>query len=347
MLERAIRVNAAHGLQLSREDKQALCRRLYDADPTPAKAKALEKMLSVSSSSVAKWTERIREANKQKQQETARKMWMLCHTHEEIAAAVGVEKRTVTDWIKSLGEISKIGKTAQIQAAHDEEDFQPPLYDVWSWAKKSEGVSHYGNSDARIVDNMLWLYTQPFDVVFDPFAGGGSTVDICRKRSRRVYASDLTVKPGREHEIREHDIVGAIPRLPWKEVSLVYLDPPYRAQAAGKYSEKLTDLANMVLEEFHDVLAGIIKTIAAKLRSGAHIALLISPTQWKADDRHFPEDHADEMRFRMRKVEALRYQRTYQIPYSSEQYNGTQVEWAKDHRVSMVLSRSLTVWQVH
>ncbi len=35
----------------------------------------------------------------------------------------------------------------------------------------------YGQS--RIVENLLYAYTEPFDVVVDPFAGGGSTIDIC------------------------------------------------------------------------------------------------------------------------------------------------------------------------
>lgn len=40
------------------------------------------------------------------------------------------------------------------------------------------------------MDNLLYLYTEPFDVVVDPFAGGGSTIDVCRKRFRRYWVSD-------------------------------------------------------------------------------------------------------------------------------------------------------------
>jgi DNA modification methylase len=39
----------------------------------------------------------------------------------------------------------------------------------------------------RWVDNLLYFYTHPLDVVVDPFAGGGSTIDICKKRLRRYW----------------------------------------------------------------------------------------------------------------------------------------------------------------
>ncbi len=54
-------------------------------------------------------------------------------------------------------------------------DFEIPLFNVWKQQTKTAGASHFGNSEVRWVDNLLYLYTQPFDVVVDPFGGGGST----------------------------------------------------------------------------------------------------------------------------------------------------------------------------
>jgi hypothetical protein len=45
------------------------------------------------------------------------------------------------------------------------------------------------------VANLLWLYTEPGEIVVDPFAGGGTTVDAAKAMSRRVWASD-TVRTG-------------------------------------------------------------------------------------------------------------------------------------------------------
>ena len=37
-----------------------------------------------------------------------------------------------------------------------------------------------------------------FDIVLDPFAGGGATIDVCKKRLRRYCVSDR--KPGYQSE---------------------------------------------------------------------------------------------------------------------------------------------------
>jgi hypothetical protein len=57
------------------------------------------------------------------------------------------------------------------------------------------------------VDNLLYLYTKPFDMVLDPFAGGGSTIDICKRRFRRYMVSDRKPIVEREKEIRKHDLI--------------------------------------------------------------------------------------------------------------------------------------------
>jgi hypothetical protein len=91
----------------------------------------------------------------------------------------------------------------------------------------------------------------------------------------------------REKDIRTHDLVDGLPALPrWKDVKLVYLDPPYWKQAEGQYSNDKNDLANMSLDRFNETLADIIDGFAKKL-SGAFVALIIQPTQWKAPDGQF------------------------------------------------------------
>ena len=145
------------------------------------------------------------------------------------------------------------------EAAEHASDFDAPIYNIWKQQTKSEGSSHFGNSETRWVDNLLYLYTSPFDVVIDPFAGGGSTLDVCRQRFRRCLISDRKPIEERSKEIRTHDLTAGIPKPPqWKDVKLVYLDPPYWKQAEGQYSDDPTDLANMSLEDFNKSLAGII-----------------------------------------------------------------------------------------
>ena len=280
-LELAIRRNAAHGLQLSLEDKKDMARRIYNGTPErerEGKKADLAFTLSVGERTVRSWLSRIDKDTKEARDKRIFAMWLACHTQQEIADTEGMPRKTVDDAMADFGEIGKLANSAKAAAEHAT-DFAPPIYNIWKQQEKTAGGKHFGNSEVRWVDNLLYLYTEPFDVVVDPFAGSGSTADICRKRMRRYWVSDRLPAVGREDVIRQHDLTDGLPRLPrWQDVRLVYLDPPYWKQAEGKYSQDPQDLANMDLAEFSETLAGTIRAFAAKLGQ-AHIALIIQPTQ--------------------------------------------------------------------
>lgn len=189
------------------------------------------------------------------------------------------------------------------------------------------------------------MYTEPFDLVVDPFGGGGSTIDVCKQRLRRYWVSDR--RPAEERrDIREWDILSGPPLLHkrWGDVKLLYLDPPYWKQAEGEYSEDAQDLANMELEQFYGVLTGFVRECAKKMHSGAHIGLIIQPTQWKAPGRQVV-DHIVDLIVRLQ-VAPVRYVRRIVCPYESQQCTAQQVEWAKANREVLVISRELIIWQV-
>ncbi|MBL8819688.1 MAG: hypothetical protein JNL58_26925 [Planctomyces sp.] len=184
-------------------------------------------------------------------------------------------------------------------------------------------------------------YTNPFDVVIDPFAGGGSTIDICKKRFRRYFVSDRKPIIEREKEIRQHDLMtGPLKPPQWKDVKLVYLDPPYWIQAAGQYSDDPEDLGNQSLEDFTKNLAKVIQEYAKKI-SDAYIALIIQPTQWKAPDRAFVDHIGDILR-----AVKLPVAMWYSVPYESQQCNAQMVDWAKANKRCLVLTREIIVWRV-
>ncbi len=57
-----------------------------------------------------------------------------------------------------------------ISLAEHAADFEVPLYNVWKQQEKTAGASHFGNTEIRFVDNLLYLYTKPFEIVIDPFS---------------------------------------------------------------------------------------------------------------------------------------------------------------------------------
>jgi hypothetical protein len=351
LLELAIERNAKHGLQLSQRDKEKMAGRLYSAFLTQKPGKdacakykqRLATILSVDLSSVQRWTSRDDKDHKQELEEIAFHLWLACDTHDEIAEATGWSRPIVTSFVEKL-QLPFLDKSQQSAATHAT-DFQPPIYNVWKQQTKTNGSNHFGNSEVRWLDNLLYLYTQPFDMVVDPFAGGGSTIDICKKRFRRYFVSDRKPIIEREKEIRNHDLVGEDGKVSllkppqWSDVKLVYLDPPYWKQAEGQYSNEPTDLANMDLETFTATLAAIIKAYASKVKDG-YIALIIQPTQWNAPGREFT-DHIGDM---LRAVK-LPVDMRYSVPYESQQCNAQMVEWSKENKRCLVLTREIVVWR--
>lgn len=342
LLELAIERNAMHGLQLSQEDKKEMARRIYHVTPErerDEKKKQLAKILSVSERTVRNWLSRIDKDTKAARDKRIFDMWLACHTQEEIAEAVGASQSDVDRVLPKTADFPNWVKSNP--AASHLTDFDPPIYNIWKQQEKTPGANHYGNSEIRWVDNLLYLYTQPFDVVVDPFAGSGSTIDICKKRFRRYWVSDRKPIVEREKEIRKWDITEGLPPLSrWKDVKLVYLDPPYWKQAEGKYSNDPDDLANMPLEQFNEILSGLIKSFSRKI-SDAYIALIIQPTQWNAPERTFTDHIADMLRLVNLPVEMR-----YSVPYESQQCNAQMVEWAKTNKRCLVLTREIIVWQV-
>jgi DNA-binding XRE family transcriptional regulator len=326
------------GFALSNGDRQASAKRLYAlGDQSQAD---IAKVLGVSKSTVSAWLSRTLKEMKEQQKKKAREMWLSCATQEQIAEAVGVAQQTVKDWTDGFTESPEDGLSVFPPG------FEPPIYNVWKQQTKTNAVSHFGNSETRWVENLLYLYTNAAGIVVDPFGGGGSTIDACKKWNRRYYVSDRKPIVAREHEIRLHDLTTGLPSVRWKDVNLVYLDPPYWKQAEGQYSDDPTDLANMELEQFNTALAGVINGFGKKLKDSAsdkpaYIALIIQPTQWKAPDRQFT-DHVGDM---LRAVK-LPVDMRYSVPYESQQCTAQMVEWTKAAKRCLVLTREIIVWRV-
>ncbi len=342
LLELAIQRNATHGYQLSNKDKQEMARKLYLSDRKKYDKDIIKKLLSVSYDSVNDWLSDIDRAEREKRKQLIHELYLACYTNAEIAEILELKsgqvvKTTLSDF---FGEIQKNPKVNYF-----DEDWKPPLYNVWRFNKLSNDIAHFGNSEQSILDNLLYLYTLPLDIVLDPFAGGGSTIDICKNRMRRYWVSDRKPIVEREKEIRQMDICLELPPLHnrWSDVSLTYLDPPYWKQAVGQYSEDAEDMANMPLEEFTEKTISVVKRISEKQSRGA-IAMLMQPTQWNAPGRQFT-DHIFAI---LQGVgnKRLTLENRVSCPYTSEQANAQMVDWAKENKKLLVISRELIIWKL-
>ena len=328
---RSIELNSTHGLQLSYKDKKSIAVKLYDGK----NADRLVKALSVSTRTFGGWTSGKTRQMKEERNERILDLYLKCWTQEQIAEDVGIPQQTITDVLKQItenGKIAEIGKMV---------NFSPYLYNIWKQLEINNEQKYFGNFPIEYMENLLYYYTEPFDIVYDPFVGGGVTIDACKKWYRRYYVSDLNPIPAREEEIKKWDILDGPPDdLP--KPDFVFLDPPYWKQAEGRYSKDKTDLGNMGLDTFYDAMKTFMASLKKKMRAGGRVAFVIQGTQWK-NDLVF-EDHAFEF---MKMLDGFGFEEEQRIicPYSTQQYNAAQVDKAKKEKIFLNLHRDLVIFK--
>ncbi len=136
----------------------------------------------------------------------------------------------------------------------------------WDFPRQSYGLSPKGNNKypgvtpALIIYNMIWRYTNPGDLVVDPMAGSGTTLDVCKEEKRRCICYDIA--PTRPDIIKSD--ARNIP-LEDNSVDMIFIDSPYgdniryndHSDCIGKISaesEKFYDELEKVMKECHRIL---------------------------------------------------------------------------------------------
>lgn len=332
LYDQSCRLNSAATRQMTESDKRkAAIKKYMRANRQPQEEIAHD--LKVDIHKVSSWLKSVLQAEKEEREATIWDMWLSCHTQQEIADATGQARSSVAEILQILS------KSCGQQDSDIFRNFEPKIYNIWNFKKLTNASRVFGSVPQEVVDNLLYYYTKPFDIVFDPFGGGGATIDVCKKRLRRYYVSDLSPIPARP-DIREWDIVDELPPdLPVPD--LVYLDPPYWKQAQEKYSQKTTDLGNVDLEMFLSIIANITKAVKRKwgnARPNARLALIIG--MCKEDGKYFDLPLACyEV---ISKYLPLVFR--YQVPYSTEIHGGHYVKMAKENKEPLYLFRDLMVF---
>lgn len=315
VLVESIRRNASHGLQLANSDKRRLGAQLYPQ----LKIDEIAELLSVHRSSVLNWTKTKREEERNEEDRTIWDMWLACATQEEIAGTLGVEQKTISN------RLSKLQKSIGITT--------PDLlktFNIWEFNNCDErfGIKYDGRIPGQIVEHLLHYYTEPFDVVWDLFGGGGVTVDVCKHTARRYRVFDIG--PIRD-DIMQHDATTGLPVLKPKP-DIIFLDPPYWKQKRGKWTSGETNLVNMPLDVFHSSLEKIVRGCMERAK---YTALIIGATQHE----HEFVDHSAEIMSRI----GAPYQRII-VPYTTQQYGGAHIIRAKEGKYMLNLHRDLMIW---
>lgn len=150
----------------------------------------------------------------------------------------------------------------------------------WDFPKQSYGLTHKGDNKyagvtpALIIYNMIWRYTEPGDLVVDPMAGSGTTIDVCKEEKRIAIGYDI-------HSTRPDIIRNDAREIPLGDnsVDMVFIDSPYGDNI--RYNEEPDNIGNISSEseEFYDELEKVMKESNRILKEGKVLGWLIGD-QW-------------------------------------------------------------------
>lgn len=151
---------------------------------------------------------------------------------------------------------------------------------LWDYPKQSYGKKPKGNNKypavtpAFIIWNLVQRYTKPGDLVVDPMAGSGTTIDVCKEEDRQVIGYDIAPA---HPEVIQND-ARDIP-LSDGSVDMVFIDSPYSDNI--NYSDHPDCIGKISCEDecFFDELDKVAKEIHRILKPGKVMAWLIGD-QW-------------------------------------------------------------------
>lgn len=163
-----------------------------------------------------------------------------------------------------------------------EKDERPPFETttLWDYPKQSYGLNPKGNNKfqgvtpAFIIWNMVQRYTKPGDLVVDPMAGSGTTIDVCEEEGRSVIGYDIYPQHPKVIKNDSRNLP-----LDDNSVDMVFIDSPYGDNV--RYSEEANDIGKISAEnpKFYDELEKVAREIYRILKPGRVMGWLIGD-QW-------------------------------------------------------------------
>jgi adenine-specific DNA-methyltransferase len=159
---------------------------------------------------------------------------------------------------------------------------KPPLRiqptTLWDYPSQHYGDEIQGDQNYRgatpsyIIWNLLQRYTKERELVVDPCAGSGTTLDVARELNRKALGYDI--HPTRK-DIFRVDARKLPPELTNK-IDFVFIDPPYSTHI--DYGPDPRDIGKLDASgsEYYKAMEQVFLEIHRILRPGRHMALYVS-----------------------------------------------------------------------
>lgn len=318
----AAKLSARHGDRMSNADLKALALEECEADPKGFDVKAFVKEMGVGESTVYDWVGHILSREKEQRQWSAVRLSMLGWTQEEIGKRLDVDRTTISVDVKNSGSgISNIRSLAKDRVERHEiaRRFNLPStlveaitldslddaqrlkklgvkvqpYDVWQFPGCHDlmGDAHPGRIPGELVAHVLYFFTKPGDLVIDPMAGSGTTLDACLLMGRKARSYDIDHRHDRV-DVEKHDLSTGWPETVSK-ASLIFWDPPYfdKMDSSTIGGDGYIDgsVSKLTPEAYLEFFGKRFAELHAMVKPGTTLAFLMS--DWDPENAKDHQDH--------------------------------------------------------
>jgi hypothetical protein len=295
-------------------------------------------VVGVAKSTARKWTDDIYKERKEDRKEKAVEYYLDYNQYPSVTDVandddVDAGDSTVNRWVNS-----QIGKDTDLGTDYD----WLKVDNVWRFQRPDPqyGVEGYdGRIPGQIVGNVLHHYSEPKDLVVDPMAGGGTTVDVCKDMGRRYAAFDIN--PLEDKGIVEQDTVEDGIPIDDSKATVVFMDPPYWDLMDDGYVDG--SVSERGYDGWLNAMAELIGEAVRVTKPNGTVAFLIEP---------FYDDEADEFYdCTLDVMQAisdydLQQRQRVSAPMTHGMKSHRDVTEAKENDYLLDLNRDLVIWGV-
>lgn len=338
ILLEAIRRNVKHGKQLSRKEKRVWGERLFR---NGFEKKRIAKELSVSERAVNRWVKHIEDEQREEIIRLIMELYLQCYSENEIVEELARRGIVLADTQEAARKKveRKVGQIRQMSKMSNPPD-SIQYYNVWKTFQLSDDQLRYpGQIPEELIENLLWYYTEPDQIVLDPMAGSGVVGDVCKRMFRRYVLFDID--PIDPLKIRKGDVLEGIKMPAQKKADFVFLDPPYYNLMAKDYPDnEFTKSYSSFLNAMEKVFRNCMKVS----NTGARMSLILKPMNENLLDGEWLDMSFDCVE--IAKEMGLKYIKRICAPLSTQQFNSTHVVKAKDKKKMLNTLRDILIFEM-
>jgi DNA modification methylase len=158
---------------------------------------------------------------------------------------------------------------------------------LWDYPSQNYGegrqgdTAYAGATPSYVIWNLLVRYTRVNDLVVDPMAGSGTTLDVARDLQRRALGYDLASP--------RQDVFRVDARqLPLEDgkADFVFVDPPYSDHLDYSQDPRCIGKLSAATPAYYEAMEQVIREMHRVLRPDRYLALYVSDSRVK--DRFLP-----------------------------------------------------------